>query len=51
MLQTLTVGFMTWILQAQALISKVTLRTGTLVASFCTLAWHPFGAGVGITKI
>lgn len=51
MLLTLAVWFMAWILQAQTLISKVTLRTSALVASFCTMAWHPLGAGVGITKI
>lgn len=44
-------GFMTWIIQAQALVSKVTVRTGTLVASSCTAAWRPLRAGVGITQI
>lgn len=48
---TLTMWPMTQFFQAYALVSKITLRTGTHVATLCAVTWHPFLTGVGSTRI
>lgn len=48
---TLTVWPMTQLFHAHALVSKVTLRTGTNVATLCAVTRHPLLTGVGIARI
>lgn len=48
---TLAMGTLTWLLKAHTLVSRVSFRTVTRVASIWTAAWHPLRARVGIANI